>query len=38
MRVCSLVVLFYGVSKPLFGSFNTEFSHFDKSLKQFILV
>ena len=32
-----LVVLFYGVS-TLFGSFNAELSHFDKSFKQFNLV
>ena len=32
-----LIVLFYDVS-TLFGSFNTEWSHFDKSFKQFILV
>ena len=32
-----LLVLFYGISS-LFGSFNTELSHFDKSFKQFSLV
>ena len=31
-----LFVLFYGVS-TLFWSFNAELSHFDQSLKQFIL-
>ena len=31
-----LAVLFYGVS-TLFGSFNAEFSHFDKISKQFSL-
>ena len=36
MFVC-LVVLFYGIS-TLFGSFNAELSHFDKSFKQFSTV
>ena len=31
------IVLFYGVS-TLLGSFDTELSHFDKSLKQFSLA
>ena len=33
---CRVIVLFYGVS-TLFGLFNTESNHFDKSFKQFSL-